>query len=299
VGTGLIGGQWLNRVLTEQGRADLSWKFVTNEDTRAGATWSRTAHDRLGTLERQHRRPAMNSGNHVMLVGDLIIWMYENLAGIQSDPAKPGFKHVVMKPYPVQGADFVRASYRSIHGPISSAWKVADGAFSWDVAVPVNATATVYVPAVSADAVTEGGKKASEAKGVKFVKQEGDRAVFEIESGSYQFKAPHTGNKTRTKNPAGKRKRSSPQKHSRVPSGKTERGGLFFASSTLKTAAERQRADFLSRVLRGVIERCGNWRVWVLHLVWDRRLAAKNPRSARRFRYCPPRPWKNRCGCWD
>ena len=30
--------------------------------------------------------PAMNSGNHVMLVGDLGIWLYENLAGIKPDP---------------------------------------------------------------------------------------------------------------------------------------------------------------------------------------------------------------------
>ena len=28
----------------------------------------------------------MNSGNHVMLVGDLVIWLYENLAGIKSRP---------------------------------------------------------------------------------------------------------------------------------------------------------------------------------------------------------------------
>jgi alpha-L-rhamnosidase len=194
IGTGLIGGQWLNRVLTEQGRADLSWKFVTNEDypswgymVKNGATtvwelWNGNTAD-----------PAMNSGNHVMLVGDLIIWMYENLAGIQSDPAKPGFKHVIMKPQPVKGADFVRAEYRSMHGPIRSAWKVADGAFNWEIKVPTNATATVYVPAASADAVTEGGKKASEAKGVKFVKMEGDRAVFEIGSGAYQFKASQAG----------------------------------------------------------------------------------------------------------
>ena len=43
----------------------------------------------------------MNSGNHVMLVGDLVIWLYEDLAGIKSDPAQPGFKHIIMQPHPV------------------------------------------------------------------------------------------------------------------------------------------------------------------------------------------------------
>ena len=37
--------------------------------------------------------PAMNSGNHVMQIGDLAVWMYEYLAGIRSDPENPGFRH--------------------------------------------------------------------------------------------------------------------------------------------------------------------------------------------------------------
>jgi hypothetical protein len=39
----------------------------------------------------------------------------------------------------------------------------------------------------------------------------------------------------------------------------------------------RRRASrvLLSGVLRGVIEKCGNWRVWTLRLVWDRRPAGQ------------------------
>ena len=44
--------------------------------------------------------PAMNSGNHVMLLGDFLIWLYEDLAGIKPDPLNPGFKHIVMKTNP-------------------------------------------------------------------------------------------------------------------------------------------------------------------------------------------------------
>ena len=32
--------------------------------------------------------PAMNSGNHVMLLGDVLIWLYEDLAGIKESPRK-------------------------------------------------------------------------------------------------------------------------------------------------------------------------------------------------------------------
>lgn len=66
--------------------------------------------------------PAMNSGNHVMLLGDLLTWYYENLAGIKSDPAAPGFKHVVMAPYFPDGLDWADAATESPYGPIASRW---------------------------------------------------------------------------------------------------------------------------------------------------------------------------------
>ena len=61
----------------------------------------------------------MNSGNHVMLVGDLGIWLYENLAGIKPDPEQPGFKHIIMRPEPAGDLQFVKASHRSPYGLIA------------------------------------------------------------------------------------------------------------------------------------------------------------------------------------
>ena len=55
--------------------------------------------------------------------------------------------------------------------------------------MPANTTATVWVPAKDAAAVTESGKKAPEMKGVKFVRTEGGSAVFEVESGAYSFRS--------------------------------------------------------------------------------------------------------------
>jgi alpha-L-rhamnosidase len=131
--------------------------------------------------------PAMNSGNHVMLLGDLVVWFYEDLAGIRSSDSLTGFRQIEMKPYPVKGLDHVAASYHSVHGMISSSWSATDGQFSWDVTVPANTTAEVYIPAASSADVTEGGKKADGAESVKFLRQEGSRAVFQIGSGTYHF----------------------------------------------------------------------------------------------------------------
>ena len=188
IGTGLVGGQWLNRVLTDNGRPDLAYTFATNTTYPSwgymigkGATtiwelWNGDTAD-----------PAMNSGNHVMLVGDLVIWLYEDLAGIKPDPAQPGFKHIIMHPQPVGDLKFVRATHRSPYGLITSEWKMTGGAFRWRVTVPANTTATIYVPAKDAAAVTESGKPAASARGVKLLRSESGRAVFEIGSGQYNF----------------------------------------------------------------------------------------------------------------
>jgi alpha-L-rhamnosidase len=188
IGTGLVGGQWLNRVLTESGHADLAYTFVTNTTypswgymVEHGATtvwelWNGDTAD-----------PGMNSGNHVMLVGDLVIWLYENLAGIKPDSAQPGFKHILMQPQLVGDLKFVKASHRSPFGIIESEWQRSGDNFDWRITVPPNSTATVYLPASSVSQITEGGKNLEKVKGLKFLKLEGGRAVLEVGSGSYHF----------------------------------------------------------------------------------------------------------------
>jgi alpha-L-rhamnosidase len=188
VGTGLVGGQWLNRVLTEGGRSDLSYGFATQTGYPSwGYMISKGATTVWELWNGDTADPAMNSGNHVMLVGDLIIWFYETLAGIAPDPEQPGFKHIVMRPQPVGDLSFVKASHRSPYGTIRSEWTRKDRTFDWRVTIPPNTTATVYVPASGATAVTEGGKPLAEAKGVRFLRAESGAVVLAVESGEYRF----------------------------------------------------------------------------------------------------------------
>jgi alpha-L-rhamnosidase len=133
--------------------------------------------------------PAMNSQNHVMLLGDLVIWMYENVAGIQSDATEVGFKKIIMKPSFVKGLDKVNASYSSPYGIITSHWKKEKEVLTWSVRIPSNTTALVYVPAATADEVKEGRDAAVKSEGVRYVKMENGCAVFEVGSGYYSFSA--------------------------------------------------------------------------------------------------------------
>ncbi len=190
VGTGLVGAQWLMRTLSDNGRSDLAYQIATQKTypgwgymVEKGATtiwelWNGDTAD-----------PAMNSGNHVMQIGDLAVWMYEYLAGIRSDPEQPGFRHAIVHPYPAGDLTSVKASHQSLYGTLASSWKREAKTFTLEVTVPPNTTATVWVPAKDAAQVTESGKAAAKAPGVKFVRMEDGAAVFDVESGSYSFRA--------------------------------------------------------------------------------------------------------------
>jgi alpha-L-rhamnosidase len=185
---GLVGAQWIMRMLDRYGRSDIavrlsenntypSWGYmVENGATTVWELWNGNTAD-----------PAMNSGNHVMLVGDLIIWLYENIAGIRSDPSRPGFKHILMKPEPSGDLTFVNASYRSAYGLIQSEWGIQSGRFFWNVVIPPNSDATVTLPAKDGKSVKEAGRQADKAEGVRFLRMEEGRAVYAVGSGSYAF----------------------------------------------------------------------------------------------------------------
>ena len=145
VSTGVIGIQQLMRTLTEYGRGDLAFRIASNDTypswgymVRNGATtiwelWNGNTAD-----------PAMNSGNHVMLLGDLILWEYEYLGGIRA--LEPGYSKIQLKPYPIEGLDFVNCTYNSVSGRIESHWKREGNHFEWDIVIPANTTAEVCLP---------------------------------------------------------------------------------------------------------------------------------------------------------
>jgi alpha-L-rhamnosidase len=58
-----------------------------------------------------------------------------------------------------------------------------------DVTIPANTTATVFVPAKDASAVTESGKPVTKAEGVKFLRMENGAAVYAVGSGTYRFES--------------------------------------------------------------------------------------------------------------
>jgi alpha-L-rhamnosidase len=185
---GLVGIQWLMRGLTEIGRPDLAYTVATQKTYPSWGYMIENGATAIWELWNGNTAaPSMNSQNHVMMLGDLLVWYYESLAGIKTDTTDVGFKKIIMKPIAPGDLQFVNASHKSPYGNIVSHWKKEGRKFSWNITIPANSTATVYMPATSEKAVLENAKPATIAEGIKFIKMEDGNAVFEIGSGNYSF----------------------------------------------------------------------------------------------------------------
>ena len=153
---GNVGMRYVMEVLTRNGHADLAYKLCTIDTypswgymIKKGATtvWELWNGDEAG--------PSMNSGCHAHLIGDLLRWYYEDLAGIapERDPASPlaaavpGFRRIWMEPCFPEGLDHVKASFESPQGTISSEWTRIGHKLVWRVEIPVGSTATLVAPA--------------------------------------------------------------------------------------------------------------------------------------------------------
>lgn len=193
--TGFLGTPVVLFALQKAGHPELAYKLVLNKTYPSwlqqviwGSTtmWERWDGWRP---DKGFQDPGMNSFNHYWL-GCVSEWLFTQAAGIDTDG--PAFKHITIRPdieKPGVGFNWVKASYDSIRGRVASDWAMKDGKFELKVTVPGNCTATVYVPAQQSANVTESGKAISGARGVKFLRQQGNLAVFEVGSGQYEFQS--------------------------------------------------------------------------------------------------------------
>jgi len=181
--TGMLGTYFLIQYLQETGRNDLLYT-IFNQKTYPG--WGYMLSQGASTFweawngfwSQIHSCYTSPSG-----------WFYQGLAGIQPDPAAPGFKKIIIKPMIVGDLTWVKCHYDSIHGRIVSNWKRKGSKLTMDVTIPANTTATVFVPAKDAAGVTESGLPSAQAKGLKFLRMENATAVYAVGSGTYRFQS--------------------------------------------------------------------------------------------------------------
>ena len=188
--TGFVGCGYLNPVLTDMGYPDVAYRLLLNDtfpswgySIKQGATtiWERWDG---WTENKGFQDPGMNSFAHYSF-GAVYQWMVENIGGIRTDG--PAYKNIVLAPQPGGKLTSAATVYHSIRGPIGTNWKLRNGELSLRVAIPPNTSAMVSIPAKTVADVTEGNRGIDQAKGVRFLRMEGDRAIVAIEPGQYHF----------------------------------------------------------------------------------------------------------------
>ncbi len=177
--TGFVGSPYLPHVLSSNGRLDVAYALLNQKTwpswlyaVTQGATtiWERWDG---WTEDNGFQDPQMNSFNHYAY-GAIGAWLYNTVAGIEIDPAQPGYKHIVLRPQP--GGSLTRASGRlkSMYGDICSEWSLDNGRFEWSIQIPPNASATVHVPAKAGQSVIMNGSPVQEM-------------VQDLAAGDYRF----------------------------------------------------------------------------------------------------------------
>ncbi len=116
-------------------------------------------------------------------------WFIEGIAGIQLDPARPGYKHFFIRPGIVGDLTSAEAEFHSLYGTIRSLWWLSQNESVVSVDVPVNTSATVFVPTDDPSSLTESSRPPAQSPGIHSVRSADHAAVIDVGSGSYFFRA--------------------------------------------------------------------------------------------------------------
>lgn len=149
--TGIFGLGRVFPVLAENGTEDLAYHLFTKtginsfanmwENYNATTLWEVLPVDQSGVgVPRSHNHP-MNGGYDE--------WFFRGIAGIHPDENIPGFKKMELRPYFTSKLKSAGATYESPYGLIVSNWKWIGKTFKWDIQIPANCCADIYIPKVN------------------------------------------------------------------------------------------------------------------------------------------------------
>ena len=139
---GDIGYTYVLSALLDAGRSDVIFDMASQPKPPSYA--AQLAAGATSLTEAWDANPD-SSQNHFML-GHVEQWFYAGLAGIRVDPASPGLTRLIIAPQPEGDVTWVKASWETFRGAVSVDWRVKDGVFQLEVAIPPGITAEVRLP---------------------------------------------------------------------------------------------------------------------------------------------------------
>lgn len=184
IATGIFGTKYLMEVLSEFG-CNQAGCMLAGQKGFPG--WGYMLENGATTLW-EHWAFSDNtfSHNHPMF-GSVSGWFYKYLAGIRPDPDAVAYNRLILQPGGFRRLSFARAEYQSPQGVIITSWRIRGDTMYYDVTIPVNASASILLPAVGAEHILEGGRSLS-AAGIAWKKTGRDRITCQVASGRYRFR---------------------------------------------------------------------------------------------------------------
>ncbi len=149
--TGFVGTPYLLDVLERHGHLDTAYKLLEQETypswlfpVKNGATtiWERW--DGWST-EKGFQSKEMNSFNHYAY-GAVGSWMYQTVAGLDLDPANPGYRHIIFRPHPGGSLTWAEASLQTPQGETAIRWDLEGDELRLQLTVPAGSRATFIPP---------------------------------------------------------------------------------------------------------------------------------------------------------
>jgi alpha-L-rhamnosidase len=181
--TGIVGTPARLDVLTNNGHADLAQKITKQTDYPSWGQWMKAGADTLWEAWGLGAR----SLDHPMF-GTVNAWFYKDVAGISPNSEHPGYENTIIRPHPMAPPSSPSASIDTAYGRVGAAWEADITAFTLNVRVPGNATATVHVPLARCSMVTERGQPADQVAGITSLGRADGYAQFNVGSGNYHFR---------------------------------------------------------------------------------------------------------------
>ena len=182
-------------MLSRHGYVDDALKMLRNPGY-PGPAWSVREYDATTYWEAYYldKDFQMNRGLNFIAFAHPTGWMMTDLAGIRADPDVPGGRRLILAPSvpATETLDWVKASMKTMHGTVASAWKLEAGNLAWTFTIPPNTTAEIRVPADEAGLVK--GMEAAKALGFHsgLALYEGGPGDYSIHSRVTQRTSPAT-----------------------------------------------------------------------------------------------------------
>lgn len=141
---GVLGAKAILNALSENGYAETAYK-VASQDTYPSWGWW-IVNGATTLLENWDLKAERDISDNHMMFGEVGGWFYKGLGGIFPDPEQPGFKHTILRPNFVDGLTNFEAKFKSPYGEISSKWEIKKKNVTYEVVIPANSSATLYLP---------------------------------------------------------------------------------------------------------------------------------------------------------